>query len=201
MQGFEPTGAGGGSQGALGQVRKAALLSATTEARLADERMRAYEDQLLGGKAKIGPVSQGTGTLMTNLTDSKTPFGAITQAASEYGLNEANPDYAQYLRDAATIARAEQMVSPGAKSESMARAAALLSRAGSSAPKATIDAARMTRQALFGPSGGIAQALDALQKQGLESGVNAIKAGDAGAGSVDAANPFAGLIPKKPPQP
>jgi hypothetical protein len=104
----------------------------------------------------------------------------MTQAASEFGLNKSSPEYAQYLRDAATIGRAEQMMSPRGGNETMVRANALLSRAGTGAISNTINASRMARQALFGPSGGIAQTLTPTQTTKLESGVQRIKSGEHG---------------------
>ncbi len=176
--GKAPGVAGAGSPSA--QAQQARLLAAVSEARLADERMRAYEDKLLNKTATISPFKQAAGSLTTNLADSHGVLGALTQAGSEYGLNSNDPEYAQYLRDASTIGRAEQMMSPRGGNETMVRANALLSRAGSGAMANTINASRMARQALFGQSGGIAQTLNPQQTQKLEQGVANIKAGEHG---------------------
>lgn len=169
------------------QAQQARLLAAVSEARLADERMRKFEDRLLAPEGSqaiqpttISPFKQAAGSLVTNLADSHGVVGALTQAGSEYMLNKNDPEYAQYLRDASTIGRAEQMMSPRGGNETMVRANALLSRAGSGAMKNTIDASRMARQALFGESGGVAQSLSPAQNQKLQQGVETIKAGGSG---------------------
>jgi hypothetical protein len=186
-----PGKSGSGGQSGTAQAQQARMMAAVSEARLADERMRAFEDKLLNGETQIAPLQQAAGSLTTNLSDAHGAVGALTQAASEFGLNKSSPEYAQYLRDAATIGRAEQMMSPRGGNETMVRANALLSRAGSGAAKATIDASRMARQALFGPSGGIAQTLTPQQTTKLESGVQHIKAGEHGSsqGNVDLRQP------------
>jgi hypothetical protein len=171
----------GGAGSVSAQAQQARLLAAVSEARLADERMRAYEDKLLHGSATISPLEQAAGSLTTNLSDSHSVFGALTQAGSEMGLNKSDSEYAQYLRDAATIGRAEQMMSPRGGNETMVRANALLSRAGTGAMANTINASRMARQALFGQSGGIAQTLTPGQNAKLGEGITRIKAGDTGA--------------------
>lgn len=183
---------GGGSKPLNGmpgsqQAQQARLLAAVSEARLADERMRKFEDRLLAPEgseaiqpATISPFKQAAGSLVTNLADSHGVVGALTQAGSEYMLNKNDPEYAQYLRDASTIGRAEQMMSPRGGNETMVRANALLSRAGTGAMKNTIDASRMARQALFGESGGVAQSLSPAQNQKLQHGVESIKTGGSG---------------------
>lgn len=171
------------------QAQQARLMAAVSEARLADERMRSFEDKLLTGGSSISPLKQAAGSLTSNLSDSHTPFGALTQAASEFGLNKSDPEYAQYLRDASTIGRAEQMMSPRGGNETMVRANALLSRAGTGAMKNTIDASRMARQALFGQSGGIAQTLTPEQNAKLTTGVQRIKAGEHGASVASPPSP------------
>lgn len=178
--GAKPSGAGGAAAGA----QQARLLAAVSEARLADERMRAYEDKLLGGQTSISPLQQAAGSLTSNLADSHGVIGALTQAGSEYALNKGTPDYAQYLRDASTIGRAEQMMSPRGGNETMVRANALLSRAGTGAMANTINASRMARRALFGQAGGVAQALSPQQNEKLNQGVERIKQGGSGTAST-----------------
>lgn len=167
----------GSAQTVQGQAQQARLLAAVSEARLAMPRMRAYEDKLLSGEQSIGPVKQAAGTLMTNLSGAHGVLGALTQAGSEAGVNMTDPEYAQYLRDAATIGRAEQMMSPRGGNETMVRANSLLARAGTGAMKNTIDAARMAREALFGQSGGIEQTLTPQQSEKLNTSVGRIHAG------------------------
>lgn len=185
---LEPTeqgakgGAGSGTPQA--QLQQGRMLAAVSEARLADERMRKFEDGLLNGSTKIGPVQQAGGALMTNLAGSHGVMGALTQAGSELGLNVAQPEYAQYLRDATTIGRAEQMISPRGGNETMVRANALLARAGSGATKETIDASRMARQALFGAAGGLAQSMTPEQTTKLNAGIESIKAGSGAKGTI-----------------
>jgi len=176
VEGITPKSGVGGSASA--QSQQARLMAAVSEARLADERMRTFEDKLLSGGATISPFKQAAGSLTTNLADSHGILGALTQAGSEFGLNTGDPEYAQYLRDASTIGRAEQMMSPRGGNETMVRANALLSRAGTGAMKNTIDASRMARQALFGQSGGIAQVLTPQQNAKLQQGVARIKSGE-----------------------
>ena len=185
-----PGKSGSGGQSGTAQAQQARMMAAVSEARLADERMRAFEDKLLSGETQIQPLQQAAGSLTTNLSDAHGAVGALTQAASEFGLNKSSPEYAQYLRDAATIGRAEQMMSPRGGNETMVRANALLSRAGTGAMSTTINASRMARQALFGPSGGIAQTLTPQQADKLETGVQRIKAGEHGSssGNVDLRN-------------
>lgn len=190
------TGVGGGGS-ASAQSQQARLMAAVAEARLADERMRTFEDSLLSGKKQINPLEQTGGTLMTNLSGSHSAPGALTQAFSELALNKTDPEYAQYLRDAATIGRAEQMMSPRGGNETMVRANALLSRAGTGAMKNTIDASRMARQALFGQSGGVEQTLTPTQSAKLKAGVAKIQAGDTGAPTLDRA----GWVRANPPKP
>lgn len=182
---LEPTDVAGRQAAGVGgsvsaQSQQARLMAAVSEARLADERMRTYEADLLSGKKSINPLMQTGGTLTTNLAGSHSVTGAGTQALSEYLLNKSDPDYAQYLRDASTIGRAEQMMSPRGGNETMVRANALLSRAGTAAMKNTIDASQMARQALFGQSGGIEQVLTPTQSGKLRQGVERIKAGEHG---------------------
>lgn len=200
----KPTGTSGvsGSQ----QAQQARLLAAVSEARLADERMRAFEEDLLSGKATINPLQQAGGSLTSNLSASHSVPGAMTQAVSEYFLNKKSPDYAQYLRDASTIGRAEQMMSPRGGNETMVRANALLSRAGTGAMSNTIQASRMARQALFGASGGIEQTLTPGQSTKLQQGVERIKAGEHGnfahvtpqaAGDINLGAPRAAATPQQ----
>lgn len=170
----------GSAQSIQGQAQQARLLAAVSEARLAMPRMRAYEDKLLNGEQSIGPVKQAAGTLMTNLSGAHGVLGALTQAGSEAGVNLTDPEYAQYLRDAATIGRAEQMMSPRGGNETMVRANSLLARAGTGAMKNTIDAARMAREALFGESGGIEQTLTPQQSGKLNAAVGRIRGGEHG---------------------
>jgi hypothetical protein len=175
-----------GAAGGIAQTRSALMMSAMTEARLADERMRKFEDGLLSSKQSIGPLAQAGGTLMTNLTGTHSLLGSLGQAGAEAGLNAKDPSYVQYLRDASTIGRAESMVMPRGGNETMVRANSVLARAGSGASHETIDAARMARQALFGTSGGIAQTMSPAQTQKLEAGVRSIKAGEHGSSSTPA---------------
>ena len=190
------TGVGGGGS-ASAQSQQARLMAAVAEARLADGRMRTFEDSLLSGKKQINPLEQTGGTLMTNLSGSHSAPGALTQAFSELALSKTDPEYAQYLRDAATIGRAEQMMSPRGGNETMVRANALLSRAGTGAMKNTIDASRMARQALFGQSGGVEQTLTPTQSAKLKAGVAKIQAGDTGAPTLDRAT----WVQANPPKP
>lgn len=169
------TGIGGS---ATAQSQQARLLAAVSEARLADERMRKFEDGLLDGSKTISPLQQAAGSLTTNLSGTHSALGAITQAGSELGLNTTDPDYAQYLRDAATVGRAEQMISPRGGNETMVRANSLLARAGTGAAKNTIDASRMARQALFGEAGGIAQTMTPEQTTKLKQGLDRVRAGN-----------------------
>lgn len=168
----------GGQQSATGQLQQGRMLAAISEARLADERMRTFEDDLISGKNKIGMLQQAGGTLMTNLAGSHTVPGALGQAGSELGLNATNPEYVQYLRDAMTIGRAEQMISPRGGNETMVRANSLLARAGTGASKATIEASRMARQALFGHAGGLEQSLTRPQSEKINQGIQRIKTGE-----------------------
>ena len=181
----------GNTMSGSAQAQQARMMAAVSEARLADARMRTYEDGLLSGKTKISPLQQMGGTLMTNLSGSHSLSGAGTQAASEGLLNANSPDYAQYLRDAATIGRAEQMMSPRGGNETMVRANALLSRAGTGAMANTIEASRQARQALFGASGGIEQTLTPVQSQKLKAGVTAIRSGSTGTAETKVMSPAA----------
>lgn len=176
-QGITPKDRKGTADGGLKEGRKIAAIS---EARLADERMRKFEDQMLAGTENISPLNQMAGSLTANLAGSHTLSGAGTQAISEAGLNMAHPTYAQYLRDASTIGRAEQMIMPRGGTETMVRANSLLARAGSGANKATIDASRMARQALFGKAGGFAQTMAPDETARLESSLERIKSGTVG---------------------
>ena len=185
----------GSAQSGSAQAQQARMMAAVSEARLADQRMRTYEDGLLSGHTTISPLEQMGGSLMTNLSGAHTVGGAGTQAVSEAALNANDPAYAQYLRDAATIGRAEQMMSPRGGNETMVRANALLSRAGTGAQRATIDASRMARQALFGQAGGIEQTLSPAQSQKLSAGVKSIQSGSTtGTQKIDPAD-FAKLSP------
>lgn len=179
----KPAGTGMGAQSASAQSQQARLMAAVSEARLADKRMREFEDKLLSdpgaeGHQDISVPQQAAGNLMTNLAGSHGFVGAIGQAGSEAALNAVSPEYAQYLRDASTIGRAEQMMSPRGGNETMVRANALLARAGTGAQKNTIDASRMARQALFGAAGGIEQTLTPTQSQKLRAGVQSISRGE-----------------------
>ena len=153
-------------------------MAAVSEARLADQRMRTYEDGLLSGHTTISPLEADG-----RIADDEPLWGAYgggrrdARPSAEAALNANDPAYAQYLRDAATIGRAEQMMSPRGGNETMVRANALLSRAGTGAQRATIDASRMARQALFGQAGGIEQTLSHAQSQKLSAGVKSIQSG------------------------
>lgn len=187
-------GAGGGAGRTMSgsaQAQQARMMAAVSEARLADTRMRTFEDGLLApsgtaAHADISPLQQAGGTLMTNLSGAHGALGALTQAGTEAALNANSPAYAQYLRDAMTIGRAEQMMSPRGGNETMVRANALLSRAGTGAMANTIDASRQARQALFGPAGGIEQTLTPAQSEKLKAGVQSIRAGSITGGTATA---------------
>jgi hypothetical protein len=185
---IEPTDsrakAGGRGSSGTAQLQEGRMLAAVSEARLADERMREFEDRMMAGTEKITPMQQMGGNLASNLAGSHEVLGAGTQALSEAGLNMTHPSYAQYLRDAATIGRAEQMIMPRGGTETMVRANALLARAGTGANKATIDAARMARQALFGHAGGLEQSMSGPQTERLNAGIARIKSGDVRGGTT-----------------
>lgn len=169
--GVKPTSGGSGGQG---QVMQGRMLAGISEARTADQRMRAYEDRLLTGDASTGMLKHVGGNLAMNLIGNHDPLSQTIQGAAEYGLDASDPDYLQYRRDAALLARAEQLVSSRGGSEASVAANQALARAGGSARAASIDAARTSRAALFGKYGGLAQALTPQQITKLEAGLAAL---------------------------
>jgi len=176
--GLIPAGKPGSGTGA-GQNIQARLIGAVSEGRLADERMTPFEEKhLKGGKLDIGTMKQVGGNLATGLAGSHSPVNIAIQGIAEGNMNNADPEYLQYMRDARLIARAEQLMSARGGSEAMASDNAFLARGGANAPEATVQAARKSRRALFGKLGAVIQTLTPDQLAKLQTGLDALKNDD-----------------------
>lgn len=169
----------GGAQSAQAQGVQARLLAAVSEARAASKRMDEYENKMLADPihATPGMLTQLGGKLGTRLAGQH----SLTSIAAETaGEAVTDPNYLQYVRDAGLMARATQMMSSRGGSEAMVSAEQLLNRAVPNANglKGSVDAARKSRNAIFGPHGGLMQALSPEQIAKVEKGLAALDAGE-----------------------
>lgn len=182
---IEPTGAeakatatagGGGGQGQGVQAR---LLGAVSEARAASKRMDAYENKMLANpeKATPGLLTQLGGKMATRQAGQHSLSGIVGETVGEAVTD---PEYLQYVRDAGLMARATQMMSSRGGSEAMVSAEQLLNRAVPNAAglKGSVDAARKSRNAIFGPMGGLMQAMTPEQIAKINAGLDALEKGD-----------------------
>lgn len=172
-------GGAGGGMSAMGQGVQARLLGAVAEARTADERMKAYEDKMLLNPANATPgmLTQFGGKMATRNAGSHAISGMVGETLGE---NLTEPEYLQYVRDAGLMARATQLMSSRGGSEAMVSAEQLLNRAvpNKNGLRGSVEAARKSRSAIFGPVGGLMQALTPEQIQKVEAGLAALKNSD-----------------------
>ena len=164
--------------------------------------MTAYENKMLGNPENATPsmMTQVGGKLATRLAGQHS-FGGIV--GETVGENLTDPDYLQYVRDAGLMARATQLMSSRGGSEAMVSAEQLLNRAVPNAKglAGSVSAARKSRSAIFGPMGGLMQALTPEQITKVNAGLEALHSGDnsfdyRGVGSViDAARGQATATP------
>lgn len=174
-----PKAASGMGGSGFSQNLQARLLGAVSEGRLADQRMSQFEQQhLQNGKLNIGTGKAVAGQLATGLVGTHSPLDIALGTAAEGTLNQIDPDYQQYLRDARLIARAEQLMSARGGSESMSNDNAFLARGGANAPESTVRAAEKSRKALFGKVGAVMQTLTPEQAAKLEKGLEALQNDD-----------------------
>lgn len=171
------TGAGGG---AMGQGVQARLLGAVAEARAASKRMDAYENKMLADPVHATPglLTQLGGKLATRMSGQHSMLGIAGETAGEAMTD---PEYLQYVRDAGLMARATQLMSSRGGSEAMVSAEQLLNRAVPNAAglQGSVAAARKSRNAIFGPVGGLMQALTPEQIAKVNAGLDALEKGDA----------------------
>ena len=164
-QGFSraPTGGGSGGTGGSGASgmslsANARLLAGMNEAQRAKARMDAFEDDWLNKKVNPGLFNNAMANV-AQMSPKDHPFAsALGQAGTQLSLQGAR--WEQYKRDAALIARAEQLISSrGGSESSVAANTSLASAVPGAGYKESIKAARASREALFGEYGGIMQAL------------------------------------------
>jgi len=164
-QGFSraPTGGGSGGTGGSGASgmslsANARLLAGMNEAQRAKARMDAFENDWLDKKVNPGLFNNVTANY-AQLSPKDHPFAsALGQAGTQ--LTKDSARWEQYKRDAALIARAEQLISSrGGSESSVAANTSLASAVPGAGYEESIKAARTSREALFGEYGGIMQAL------------------------------------------
>jgi len=164
-QGFSraPTGGGSGGTGGSGASgmslsANARLLAGMNEAQRAKARMDAFEDDWLNKKVNPSLFNNVTANY-AQLSPKDHPFAsALGQAGTQ--LTKDSARWEQYKRDAALIARAEQLISSrGGSESSVAANTSLASAVPGAGYEESIKAARASREALFGEYGGIMQAL------------------------------------------
>ncbi len=164
-QGFSRAPVGGGSGGTGGSgasgmslSANARLLAGMNEAQRAKARMDAYENDWLAKKVNPSLFNNLTANY-AQLSPKEHPFmSAFGQAGTQ--LTQDSARWEQYKRDAALIARAEQLISSrGGSESSVAANTSLASAVPGAGYEESIKAARASREALFGEFGGIMQAL------------------------------------------
>jgi hypothetical protein len=164
-QGFSraPTGGGSGSTGGslasgMSLSANARLLAGMNEAQRAKARMDAFEDDWLSKKVNPGLFNNVTANIAQLSPKEHPVMSAFGQAGTQLSLQGAR--WEQYKRDAALIARAEQLISSrGGSESSVAANTSLASAVPGAGYEESIKAARASREALFGEYGGIMQAL------------------------------------------
>lgn len=186
---YQKPGAGAsGTPSGVAQGQQARLLAAVSEARAAIPRMDAYEDKMLANpdKATPGLLTQIGGKMATRHAGAKDNLGIISETVGE---NATDPDYLQYMRDAGLMARATQLMSSRGGSEAMVSAEQLLNRAvtNKNGLKGSVDAARKSRNAIFGRFGGLMQSLTPEQAEKVEAGLRALEQGENSSPAVETA--------------
>lgn len=121
----------GGARGAMAMTQ---LETAGGQAQDADKLMRAYEDQVLAGKAQFGVLDM--------VLAKHALKGSV---AADAALNKSNPALAGYIRGAKAVAAAERMITPRGGSNALMSAEQMLASAGTMANPALIDQARNYR--------------------------------------------------------
>ena len=161
--GRAPMGGGSGGTGGSGASgmslsANARLLAGMNEAQRAKARMDAFEDDWLSKKVNPGLFNNAMANV-AQMSPKEHPFAsALGQAATQ--LSSEGARWEQYKRDAALIARAEQLISSrGGSESSVAANTSLASAVPGAGYEESIKAARASREALFGEYGGIMQAL------------------------------------------
>jgi hypothetical protein len=165
-----------GSRAGLGQRAEAGLLSAVSEAQSALDRMQKYEDKKLT-EGPIGPVEKGVNagkSLLGSWAMLNPAHDPFKQSVGESVLGTVDPELEQYRRDAGLISRAEQLMGAGSRSEAAAAMNQLLARASSNWDKASVMAARRSRESVVGKFGGIAQTLSSEQADKLNRALQAM---------------------------
>lgn len=177
--GQRPAMAGDGKgPSATAQGVQARLLGAVSEARAAIPRMEAMEKKWLDHPETIPGMAGGAlAKMATRFSGEKSIHGIAAETAGEqFG----DPEVVQYMRDAALMARATQLMSSRGGSEAMVNSEQLLNRAvpRSEGLRQSVSAAQKSRNAIFGPVGGLMQALTPEQISKVEAGLKALDAGD-----------------------
>lgn len=177
--GQRPALAGDGKgPGATAQGVQARLLGAVSEARAAIPRMTAMEQKWLDDPSTIpNGLGSALAKMGTRFSGAHTASGIAMEGMGE---SFADPEVLQYMRDAALMARATQLMSSRGGSEAMVNSEQLLNRAvpRSEGLKQSVSAAQKSRNAIFGPMGGLMQALTPEQIAKVEAGLKALDAGD-----------------------
>lgn len=198
----------GGAMSAMAQGQQARLLGSVSEARAAMPRMEAMEQKWLDHPETI---PNGLGSALAKMGTRFAGSHSLTGIGAEtVGEQFADPEVLQYMRDAALMARATQLMSSRGGSEAMVNSEQLLNRAvpRSEGLRQSVSAAQKSRKAIFGEFGGLMQALTPEQIAKVEKGLQMLEKGDQTGASLvgstldearaqQAANPSAAPAPQR----